>query len=444
MSRRVVVVGGGITGLAAAWEAVGRGDEVTVLEASDRFGGMIRTSPIELPDGTSMLIDEAADAFLARVPEAVQLCRELGLEGQLTEPAVGRAMVFTDDGLRWFPADSVLGVPLDIHALAETGLLSDRGLARVAAEVGRDDPPLIGDTSVGALLRPRFGDELVDRVVGPLIGGISAGDVDLMSVAATTPQLAEAAAPGGSLTDELRRRAATASPGPVFHGLLGGTAVLVDALVATLRDRGAELLAEHPVRSVATGDLGADRVVLTTPATATTKLLEPLSPTAAQELGTIVTASVALVTLVFDRSTVQVPGDASGFLVPRDAGLLLTAVSWGSTKWSHWDDGRHVVVRASAGHRHDDRVASLPDDAIVDALSRDLAATAGLRADPIAARVSRWSDGFHQYDVGHLALVDRIEDALRTDTDDRVRVAGAAYRGVGIPACIRQGRAAVR
>lgn len=442
MTRRVVVVGGGITGLAAAWEASGRGHEVRLLEASGRFGGLIRTSAVELDDGTSLVIDEAADAFLARLPEAVGLCRELGLEDRFTEPAVGRAMVLSPDGPRWFPAGSVLGVPLDGDDLAATGLLSEAGLAAVAAEAGRDDPPLTEDRSVGGFLRERFGDELVDRVVGPLVGGINAGDVDRMSLMAVTPQLAAAAAEGGSLTEELRRRAPGTPAGPVFLGLRDGTGAMVDRLVDRLRERGADLRTETPATTADPGELDADLVVVTTPAAVAARLVAGPSPGAAEQLSGIETASVVLATLVFDRREVEVPDDASGLLVPRDAGLFLAAASWGSTKWAHWDDGRHVVVRASAGHRGDQRVTTMGDEEIVGALLSDLRRAAGIDAAPVGARVSRWTDGFHQYDVGHLDLVDRIDARLRADTGDRVRVAGAAYRGLGIPACIRQGRAA--
>jgi oxygen-dependent protoporphyrinogen oxidase len=343
----------------------------------------------------------------------------------------------------------VLGVPLDLDDLAATGLLSEEGFAQVAAESGRTDPPLAGDTSVGELLRGRFGDELVDRVVGPLVGGISAGDVDRMSVRACTPQIADAAAVGGCLTDELRRRAAVAPDGPVFHGLEGGTATLVDALTDRLTASGAELLAGSPTSRADPGDLDADLVVLTTPAATTAGLVEARSPHAAELLAAIETVSVVLVTLVFDAAELRAagmtpPAGASGYLMPRSAERFMAAVSWGSTKWAHWDDGRHVVLRASAGHRGDQRHLAMTDDEVVERMLEDIAATSGLRAQPLAARVSRWDDGFHQYDVGHLDRVDEIESTLASDTDDRIRIAGAAYRGVGIPTCIRAGRQSVR
>lgn len=446
-SASLLVVGGGITGLSAAWEGCRAGLDVTLLEATGRFGGLIRTSDIELPDHSVLTVDEAADAFLARVPDAVGLVHELGLEDQLTEPSTGRAMVRTGEGLRWFPEDSVLGVPLDADALEATGLLDGEGMAAVRAEPPGDPGSVRADTSVGALLRARFGDQLVDRVVGPLVGGISAGDVDAMSLRATTPQLADAAAAPGRLSDVLRSSRNPVPDAPVFHALRGGTQVLVDELVDQLRYRGAELRTGETVEELVLQDLQDQRVVLTTPAASAASMLRSVSPATSELLDRIRTASVVLVTLVFDRTDPAVDScverAASGFLVPRDAGLFLSAVSWGSNKWAHWDDGEHLVVRASAGHSRDRRVEHMDDEEVVAAILDDLRSTSGLSARPLATRVSRWTDGFHQYDVGHLELVERIEESLRRDTDDRVRVAGAAYRGVGIPACIRQGRSAV-
>jgi oxygen-dependent protoporphyrinogen oxidase len=477
---RLLVVGGGISGLAAAWEAATAADQgepvdVTVLEAADRWGGKIRTSEVVLPDGTALRIDEGPDAFLARVPDAVQLCAELGLTDELTEPAIGRAKVLAGEQLRHLPTQTVLGVPLDADELAATGILSADGVERVRAEPGLDLPPPEHDVAIGELLADRFGRELVDRLVGPLIGGINAGDVDALSLHAVTPQLAEAASDGGSLSAALqRRRAAAPSAGPVFHTLLDGTQRLVDVLVEQLEPRGVSLHAGVEVRElirtdegglaadvVATGTgstagtgapeeserLEADRVVLATPAPAAAQLLAGLSADAVAELRSITHSSVVLVTLVYDRD--QLAGlqdgelDASGFLVPRHAGRFVTAVSYGTSKWAHWDDGRHVVLRASAGHVHDTRPLEMEDDQILWSVVEDLRATMGLHAEPLAARVSRYPLGFAQYEVGHLDRVARIEAALARDVPN-LRVAGAAYRGVGIPACIRQGRAAAR
>ena len=476
MTVRLLVVGGGITGLAAAWEAATSDAadgpvEVTVLEAADRLGGKIRTGDLVLPDGSHLHIDEGADAFLARVPDAVQLCEELGLSGELTQPAIGRAKVLAGEQLRHMPTRTVLGVPLDPDELAASGILSPGAVEQVRAERDLDVAAPSGDVTIGAFLTERFGRELVDRLVGPLIGGINAGDVDELSLSAVTPQLAEAARDGGSLSAALhRRRDAAPAAGPVFHALLDGTQRLIDVLVEQLRSRGVTLLTGVEVQNltrrggvlaadvVARGTtsaagtssperIEADAVVLATPAPSAAELLADLSPDAAAELRSITHSSVVLVTLVYDRDSLaglqDGELDASGFLVPRSAGRFLTAVSFGSSKWAHWDDGRHVVLRASAGHVHDDRPMDMDDEQIVWSIVEDLRATMGLHAEPLTTRVSRYPQGFAQYEVGHLARVERIEAALARDVPG-LRVAGAAYRGVGIPACIRQGRDAAR
>lgn len=451
----LVVVGGGVTGLAAAWEASAERDvQVTLLESDDRPGGKVRTSTIRLDDGTELVIDEGADAFLARVPDAVELCRELGLTDELTQPAIGRAKVFVDGELRFLPERTVLGVPLDMEALAASGLLSDDGVAAAATELERRDAAADHDVAIGAFLAERYGPELVDRVVGPLIGGINAGDIDELSLRAVTPQLADAAAEGASLSRALQRRQPTApDERPVFHALLGGTGRLVEALVEGLGERGVDIRTGTAVAALERREgtwavrledgsvLEADGVVVATPAPVAERLVAAHSPDAAAELGSIHHSSVTLVTLVYDAADVAVQLDASGFLVPRSAGLMLTAASFGSSKWAHWDDGRHVVLRVSAGRTGDERQAALDDDELVAALRADLATTMGLDAAPVGVRVSRWPLGFAQYTVGHLERVERIEQALERDCPSLV-VTGAAYRGLGLPACIRQGRAA--
>jgi len=455
--RHLVVVGGGVTGLAAAWEASARADvTVTVLEASDRLGGKVRTSAIDLPGGPRT-VDEGADNFLARVPDAVELCVELGLEDQLIEPAIGRAAVWARGAVRPYPTRHVLGVPLDADELARTGIVSDDAVRAVAGEVDSTDPAPPDDVAIGAFIGGRFGREVVEHLVGPLVGGINAGDVDELSLRAVTPQLAAAAADGASLTLALRHRLAAAPPsGPVFRALAGGTATLVDTLADRLRERGAGIHTSTAVTGLgATTDgriavtvadrpaLVADSVVVAAPAPTAAELVGDLSPAAAAHLRRIVHVPVAFVTVALDASRVTVPEGLSGVLVPRDAGLLATAVSFGSRKWPHWSDGAHTVLRVAVGHRHDDRPADLDDDELVAAVRADLSTVLGVGVAPVAARVSRWSPGFAQYQVGHLELVGRIRSALGADAP-AVRVVGADLGGLGLPACIAQGRGASR
>jgi len=450
---RLVVIGAGVAGLAAAWEATRHGafDEIVVLEAAPRTGGKLLTTEVALPDGTSLLIDEGADAFLARRPEAVQLCEELGLTDELTSPAVGRAKVFVDGTLQFLPARTALGVPLDVHDPEVAAVLGPAGVAELVAADGADHAPLTGDVAIGPYLRGRLGPTTVERIVGPLLGGINAGDIDHMSLQAVAPPIATAARAGGSLTASAARNVVPAE-GPVFLTPVGGSQRLVDRLVEALTEHGVDVRTSTPVDalamdrarvSVTTPDdeVTADAVVVATPAHVAAGLMVGLSPAAADLLGGIDHVSVVFLTLVFDRDDVPGPLDAAGMLVPHSAGTTITAASWGSVKWAHWDDGRHVVVRASVGHDGDDRGRTLDDEQVLAAVLEDLATTMGITAAPVAVRLTRWTDGFPQYRPGHGDLVGRVTEQLGVDAP-QVRLAGMAYEGVGIPASIGTGRRA--
>ena len=438
----VAVVGGGITGLAAAYELVRQGQDVVLLEAGDRLGGKIRTTEV---DGRR--IDEGADAFLARVPWAVELCDELGLRDDLVSPAAGKALVWAKGGLRPIPDGVVLGVPTGIPSLARSGLISPPGLVRAGLDLvlprsGGDG----GDRSVGDLVRSRLGGEVLELLVDPLLGGINAGDADRLSVEASAPQLAEAGRRHRSLILGLRG-APKPAPGPVFYAHRGGMERLVEALVAELGGVDVRLGApvERLVRDsgryrLEPADVVADTVVVAVPAFAAAPMLADAAPDAAAGLRAIDYSSVSLVTMVFAGGTVP---DASGYLVPKRERRLTTAVSFASSKWAHLSRPGEVVVRVSAGSYGDDRAMRLDDGELVGALRSELHEAAGIDGDPTAVRVSRWPDAFPQYTPGHLDRVQEIERSVANPLPG-VLIAGAAYRGVGIPACIRQGRDAAR
>jgi protoporphyrinogen oxidase/ferrochelatase len=449
----LAVVGGGITGLAAAWEAHRRGAEVLVLEASDRSGGKLRTSSF-----AGVELDESADAFLARVPEAVQLCGELGIDAELVSPGTGRAYVWVRGQLRALPEGQLLGVPTDLDQVAASGILSADGLARARQDLDAPDDAPDGDESVGALIRRRLGREVVDRLVGPLVGGIWAGDCDNLSLATATPTLAEARSrPNPSLirsAAELRAAAATddhRSDRPVFLTPSRGMGRLVEALTAELGDR-VRAGEEVTFLEEATGGPGrwrlgpagirADAVVLTTPAFVTAPLLQDLCRPVAETLAGIDYSSVVLLALAVPRDGVDRELDGSGFLVPASEGRLLTACSWASSKWPHLaPDPDLVLLRASAGRDGDGRALELGDDELVETLLEDLAVTMRLRAKPVEVRVTRWIHSFPQPRPGHSEHVDRADAAL-AELAPGLAVAGAWSRGIGIPACIRSGRQA--
>ncbi len=452
--RHLVVVGGGISGLAAAWEAVRRpGWRVTVLEADDRLGGKLRTSPF-----AGRLVDEGADAFLRRVPDAIELCAEVGVD-DLISPTIGNAKLWVDDALRPLPSGTVLGVPLDLEPLRDSGTVSAASVALAEAEGLLGGSGVEGDVSLGLYLRQHFGDEIVDRLVEPLVGGIYAGVVDDMSLDATTPQLAAAAHASPSLRAGLDAARQPPTGDPVFSSPADGMSSLVERLADAIRDAGGELRTGPDGAAIAIQpgarrqnmvwahgrEVDADAVVVAVPPVAAARLLDGASPRAAALVAEIGTASVVLVTLAFRLDDIPMPLDASGFLVPRTSpGVRITAASWTTSKWSQLArDDELAILRVSLGHADDPGAIELDDAAVLDTVARDLEATMGITEAPIETRISRWRDGFPQYGVGHLDRIDTIERQLAVDLPG-VAIAGAMCRGVGIPACIRQGRAAAR
>jgi oxygen-dependent protoporphyrinogen oxidase len=433
MTRRVAVVGGGITGLAAAYEARATAPdaEIVVYEAADRFGGKVDTSPF-----AGRRLDGGADAFLARVPWALELCRELGLDATLVSPAQQAAYVWFRGALRRLPAGLVLGVPTDFEAVRASGIVEEPITPHpFSAPLAPED-----DLSVGALVRAQLGDAVFERLVDPLLGGINAGDADHLSLRAGAPQLAAAAERDGDLVAALRTQPA-AAPGPVFYAPVGGMAAIVDALVDALRATNVSLLESTLVTDVASID--ADAVIVATPSYRAADLLRRRTPATAKILDSIEYASVILVSMAFPRAALTRPLDASGFLVPRTEGLLMTATSWSSSKWSHLDEGDTVLLRVSVGRYGDDRPFALDESALVDRLVEEARETSGIATDPAEVRVTRWPRSFPQYEPGHLDRVDAIEHELARELP-HVVVTGAAMRGLGVPACIRQGREAAR
>jgi protoporphyrinogen/coproporphyrinogen III oxidase len=496
--HHVVVVGGGITGLAAAHALVTRGPaglRVTVLEASERLGGKVRTTPFG-----GQAVDEGPDAFLARVPWATDLARAVGLGDDLVSPATGHAWLWSRGQLRRLPAGIVLGVPTSVIAVLRSGILSPGGVVRAGLDLLL--PRRRSDGSVAGLVRARLGREVDERLVEPLLGGIYAGRTGGMDLATAAPQLAVAAGRHRSLTLGLRAERRTNPPdpkAPVFFAPRQGMGVLVDRLAgllaasgrATVRTRtpvaaiepvrpgdgpgdgdalpddaapaaGAPLAqgvapAEGAVSAEGAGfritveapggvprpddDLQADAVVLAAPAFAAASVLARSAPTTASLLRRIDHAGVVLLTIALPADALPGPLEGSGLLVPVPEGRLITAVSWASSKWAHLRRPGRVLLRVSAGRDGDDRALGMSDDELRDAVLAELGEIMGLRAEPDAVRVSRWPDAFPQYRPGHGDLVDRIVASAAREVPG-LHLAGAGYRGVGLPACIRQGQEA--
>ncbi|MFE6287810.1 protoporphyrinogen oxidase [Streptomyces sp. NPDC057877] len=448
-TRHVVVIGAGIAGLAAAHRALARGARVTVLEASGRVGGKLLPGEI-----AGVRVDLGAEAMLARRPEAVGLARETGLADRLRPPATTAAAIWTRGALRPMPKGHVMGVPGTAAALS--GVLSDEGLARVERDAELPRTEIGDDVAVGEYVAARLGREVVDRLVEPLLGGVYAGDAYRISMRAAVPQLFAAARTHDSLTEavrDLQAKAAGAAPqpGPVFMGIEGGVGSLPLAVAESVRARGGEILTDTPVTGlrrepdagwrVVAGDrvLSADAVVVAAPARAAADLLRAEAPAAAAELTAVEYASMALITLAYRRADADRLPEGSGFLVPPVDGHTIKASTFASRKWG-WiadEDPDVVVLRTSVG-RYGETEILQRDDADLVAVSRDdLRAATDLDATPVATRVTRWDDGLPQYPVGHHARVARVREHVGKLPG--LAVCGAAYDGVGIPACVASG-----
>ncbi|MFE3094214.1 protoporphyrinogen oxidase [Streptomyces sp. NPDC059248] len=430
------------------------GWRVTLLEAAARVGGKLRAGEI-----AGVPVDLGAESLLARRPEAADLARAVGLGDRLQPPATASAAVWTRGALRPMPKGHVMGVPADAESLA--GLLSPEGLARIDRD--RELPPadLGEDVAVGRYVADRLGREVVDRLVEPLLGGVYAGDAYRISMRAAVPRLFEAARRHTSLLDAVRaaleESRAQPQDGPVFLGIAGGVGTLPLAVADAVRAGGGELRTGTRALGLARADggwrvrtdrdevLAADAVVIATPAWSTAELLAAECPAAAAEIGRIEYASMALVTLAFRRTDLEgVLPDGSGFLVPAADGRTIKASTFSGRKW-RWADEASAdeglfLLRTSVGRYGDEDHIHREDGELVEVSLRDLGAATGLAARPVASTVTRWIGGLPQYPVGHLARTARIRAEVAKLPG--LEVCGAAYDGVGIPACIADGRRA--
>ncbi len=446
--RHVVVIGGGIAGLAAAYELGRRHptDRVTVLESANRAGGKLHAI-----DFSGHRLDMGAEMVLAVVPEALALIEEVGLAGDIVHPSTTSASIAVDGRLHPIPVGTVLGVPASVDDVVASGLFTQAALERMRAEPAAPGPVLTRDESVGGFLRPRLGDELVDLLVEPLLGGVYAGRADALSLRATMPALAEALERERSVLRAAASIRWEPGSGPVFATLRGGLAQLAGALVAGSGAGfrfGATVRALHqshtgfeivygPVPRPAS--IAADAVVIAVPPPNASRLLAPVAPRAAAALAEIPMASMAVLAFAWSGLQTSLP-QGSGLLVPPSAGGLVKAVTISSNKWPHLSDGG-VLIRASVGRIGEERVLQGSDADLLEAAASEVAAFLDLTGPPDEQSVMRWGGGLPQYTVGHLDRVATIRAAV-ADVPG-LAVAGAAYDGVGVPACIRSAQAAV-
>ncbi|MCX5295157.1 protoporphyrinogen oxidase [Streptomyces sp. NBC_00193] len=450
----VVVIGGGIAGLAAAHRLLAEGLRVTLLEAGPRLGGKLRSGEL-----AGLRVDLGAESVLARRPEALELARAVGLGEALQPPATATARLWTRGVLRPLPGGHVMGVPGDLGPLAASGVLSAEGLARAGAEDALEPEEIGEDVALGEYVAARLGHEVVDRLVEPLLGGVYAGNAYRISMRAAVPQLFDVARTHASLGEgvrELQARAARAGQtGPVFSGIDGGIGRLPLAVAEACRAAGARILLDTPARELtrtATGwrvvadgaggaeTIEADAVVLAVQAGPAARLLDRIAPSAASELRGVEYASMALVTMALRRSDLPAgiaDGGASGFLVPPVDGRTIKASTFSSNKWA-WagTDPDLFLLRTSVGRHGDEGDLKRSDEELVEVSLADLGEAVGLAPTvrPVATTVTRWDGGLPQYPVGHLGKVARIRSAVAALPG--LAVCGALYDGVGIPACI--------
>jgi oxygen-dependent protoporphyrinogen oxidase len=432
VAGRVVVVGGGVAGLASAHRLLSAAPtlDVRVLEAGERAGGRLTTVEVG-----GLELDAGPDSFIARKPWAADLCRELGLE--LSEPGARGAFAWTDRGLEPLPP-SALGVPATMGDLLRWPGLSRGGRLRALADLVRKPRKDATAESLGSLLRRRLGDEATERLVAPLLGGLFAGDVDRLDLRSTFPELERWERGFGSLIRGARAALdAAGDAGPMFVRPSGGVSALPRTLVDAI---GSERVHTGVrVRAVEThgatlavrwddGELEADAVIVATPAF----VVAGLVPAAASPLEAIPYVSTSVVFLVYPEETAAALPDATGFVVPAGAAPM-TAATFLSRKWPDPSFGERAVVRGFVGASGSEDVLSAPDEDIVEAVARHLAAVVPLPERPEASRVHRWPRSMPQYEVGH---ADRVR-AVAGSLPPGIFVAGNAYGGVGVADAVR-------
>ena len=456
MPTRCVIVGGGISGLAAAHRLLELGRErrvpleITVLEAGARFGGAIET---RTQDG--FLLEGGPDAFIAEKPWALALCRRLGLTDELleTQPAHRRSFIVRHGRLVPVPAGWYLIAPARLSTLLTMGLVSWPAKVRMACEPFIPARRSTEDESVGGFIRRRFGREALERIGQPMLGGIYTADPDALSLAATMPRFQEMERRHGSVMKALAAgasssTAAAQASGPrysLFVTLRGGLGTLIDALIRAMPS--VRLRTSAPVAHIESGAtwtivlengerLTADALCLALPADHAARLLAACAPDVARALAAIPYESVATVNLAFRRRDVPVPLEGFGVVIPAVERRRLVGCTFASVKFAGRAPEASVLLRAFLGGALHRDVMALDDAAMERVVREEIAALFGLHAAPSLVWVSRHPHAMPQYQVGHLARVAAIEQAAARHPG--LQLAGNGLRGIGIPDCIHQ------
>jgi protoporphyrinogen/coproporphyrinogen III oxidase len=454
---RIAIVGGGISGLAAAFaleerRQAGESLEFVVYEAGPRFGGVLVTEQVD-----GCLVEAGPDSFLTEKPWAADLCRRLGIEDQLigSRDSDRKTYILLKGKLVPLPDGLMFMVPTSLVPAMLSPLFSRTTKIRMTREWWHAPHQSYGDESVAALVERHYGAEMVDRLADPLLSGVYGGEASQLSVRAVLPRFVEMEAKYGSLGRGMlaARKKTTHSPSgtSIFTSLKGGMQQLVDTLVARFSP---DLLRPNsPVQAIQRQDKGwvvsagyasdhFDGVIVATPATAAPEVLEMASAQLATELNAIPYSSSVTVMLGFDKDVRTALPAGFGFLVPRSEGKRMLAATFVHNKFPHRAPADRALIRCFLGGSRDEAVLQLPDEEILKIVREELQQILGLAAEPLFSRIYRWKRAMAQYTVGHLERVGRIENLLKQLPG--LALAGNAYRGIGVPDCVRSGETAVQ
>jgi oxygen-dependent protoporphyrinogen oxidase len=457
----IVIVGGGISGLSAAWylEQAGLDIQLTVLEASDRWGGKVLTEEVSGFANNPFIVEAGPDSFLTQKPWALELARELGLEKRLlgTNDQMRTVYILQNGKALELPEGMNLIVPTKFWPFVLSPLISPLGKLRMGLDLfmpaKRDDT----DETLAAFVNRRFGHEALDKIAEPLMSGIYNGEADKQSILATFPRFRQLEREAGSLIRGMlrsRKQAKTAESQPTrssaFVSFQGGTQELIDALVKQLRAdlrlhtrlSSVEATAKNQYRLVTSkGDiLYADAVLLTTPAYATAELLRPFASEAAKLLANIRYVSTGTVSMAFRTADIKRPLHGFGLLIPKSEKRPINAITVSSTKFNHRAPEDTTLLRIFFGGSRSPETMTCDDSKVLELVQQELQALLGIESPPLFHRIYRWQNANPQYDVNHLENIAQIEAALPSG----IYLTGSAYRGVGLPDCVHQAQQIVK
>ncbi|OIJ14554.1 protoporphyrinogen oxidase [Anaerobacillus arseniciselenatis] len=457
--KKVVIIGGGITGLSAAYylqkeiKENGLPLEVKLFEASDRLGGIINTVK---KDG--FIVEKGPDSVLARKTSALKLIKEVGLEDKVVSNTAGKSYIYARGKLHTMPEGAFMGIPTQITPFALSGLFSPFGKLRAAGDFILPKGKEMDDQSLGQFFRRRLGNEIVDNLIDPLLSGIYAGDIDHLSLMSLFPMFYDMEQKHRSLVLGLKKSmpkppksAKKASKKGMFISLSTGLQSLIEELEKRL-DEGT-VVKQSPIEKIVKAEAQytitlangseeqADSIIIATEHYHAQKMLS--NYTFMKEFDDMISYSVANVAMAFPKSAIKQDIDGTGFLVSRNSDFRITACTWTHKKWPSTTPDDMALLRCYVGKPNDQDIVDLSDEEIINIALRDLNKTMNITQKPLFHMVTRWKDSMPQYNVGHIERMKNVKESLAKELPG-VYLAGGSYEGVGIPDCINQGEAAVK